>query len=133
MGTPNRFEQLRILVIDDDEAMRHLVRRLLARLGVKSIVDVESGEQGLGHIESAPSAIDLIICDWHMREMSGLDIFKKLKARKLDIPFMMLTGSAGRGSIIEAKNAGVRAYLVKPVSPRDLETKIAALTKGGVT
>jgi two-component system, chemotaxis family, chemotaxis protein CheY len=123
---------LRILIIDDDEAMRTLIRRVLIRLGVQMVVEAENGERGLAHIESASAKIDLVISDWHMEGMSGLRLFKELTARKSDIPFMMLTGSADMQSLIEAKNAGVRAYLVKPVSPRDLETKIVALAKGGV-
>jgi len=124
------FENLSCLVVDDDEAMRTLVRRMLLRSGAKAAIEAEDGEQALRQIECASPAINLILCDWHMGKMSGLHLFNELRARKREIPFIMLTGSVDLDSIVKAKKAGILAYLVKPVSPRDLEAKVAAMVKG---
>jgi len=121
------FENLNCLVADDDNAMRALVRRLLLRSGVRSVDEAEDGETALRHVETASPAINLILCDWHMEGMSGLHLFNELKARKREIPFIMLTGSVDLESIVQAKRAGICAYLIKPVSSRDLEAKVAAM------
>jgi two-component system, chemotaxis family, chemotaxis protein CheY len=95
-------------------------------------VEAETGERVLEHIESASSKTDLIICDWQMNGMSGLRLFGELKTKKIEISFLMLTGSADQESIMEMKVAGVRGLLVKPISPCDLEAKVAALAKSGI-
>ena len=128
VGHPG-FKNVSCLVVDDDEAMRTLVRRLLARSGVGVVIEAEDGEEALRRLESTTPAINLVLCDWQMKKMSGLRLFNELKARNSEIPFIMLTGVVDLESIVEAKKAGVLAYLVKPVSPRDLEAKIAAMVK----
>ena len=124
------FENLSCLVVDNDDAMRTLVRRMLVWFGAKAVVEAEDGEQALRQIECTIPAINLVLCDWHMGKMSGLHLFNELKTREREILFIMLTGSVDLESIVEAEKAGIRAYFVKPVSRCDLEAKVRAVVKG---
>lgn len=69
--------------------MRTLVRRMLLRSGAKAVVEAEDGEQALRQVDSTIPAINLVLCDWHIRKMSGLHLFNELKTRQREIPFIM--------------------------------------------
>ena len=117
-----------VLIVDDDDGMRALIRRMLNRMRIENIVEAASARQALERMEQPTSAaFDLIICDWNMPEMSGIDLFTKVHAKSPDLPFLMLTCRDDAQSVIAAKNAGVAAYIVKPVAPAELQAKIRFL------
>jgi DNA-binding response OmpR family regulator len=120
---------LNILVVDDDDAMRELVARMLKRMKAADVRLAESGEQALRQLEGG-SQIDLVIADWNMSGMSGLELFKKVRAARPQLPFLLLTGRDDAASIVAAKTSGVPAYIVKPVTPQELDVKIAYLLRG---
>jgi two-component system, chemotaxis family, chemotaxis protein CheY len=116
----------RILVVDDDSEMRRLIRRMLLRMQVDKVAEAGSAREALEQIEGE-DGLDLVICDWNMPEISGIDLFKQIHAQRPDLPFLMLTGRADVDSVVAAKQAGVSAYIVKPVSSAELGTKIRFL------
>jgi two-component system, chemotaxis family, chemotaxis protein CheY len=119
---------LSILVVDDDDDMRTLIRTMLTRMNANILViEVRSGEEALERLSAALEPFNIVICDWEMPGMSGLDLYKKVHARDPKLPFLMLTGRADVESVVAAKKAGVMGYLVKPVSPQQLRAKVAAL------
>ncbi len=71
--------------------------------------------------------VDLVLCDWNMPGMSGLDFLRQVRSVGLEIPFLMVTGRADKESVIEAKDAGVSAYIAKPFSQTQLEAKLRIL------
>jgi two-component system, chemotaxis family, chemotaxis protein CheY len=113
-----------VMIVDDDQTMRTLIRRMLGRLRFSNLIEAEGGAAALQRLEEAPTGCDLIICDWNMPGMSGIELFDRVRALKPELPFLMLTGRADTNSVIEAKRAGVPAYIVKPISPAELKTKI---------
>jgi two-component system, chemotaxis family, chemotaxis protein CheY len=120
-----------VMVVDDDQSMRMLICRMLARLKITNLVEATGGQQALQELERAAAPFDLIICDWNMPGMSGIELFDRVHALKPGVPFLMLTGRADADSVIAAKRAGVPAYVVKPVSPEELKAKVSyLLTKG---
>lgn len=121
------LDGLNVLVVDDDEAMRMLVCRMLKRMRVDRIVEAGGGEQALERLAAAPKGVDIVICDWNMPGMSGMDLFKQVHANQPKLPFLMLTGRADLESVVAAKKAGVHGYIVKPISPQELKTKITYL------
>jgi two-component system, chemotaxis family, chemotaxis protein CheY len=125
------LDTLNILVVDDDETMRTLVCRMLKRMKVGGIVEANGGEQALERLEGAPAKLDLVICDWNMPGMSGMELFQRVHTAKPSLPFLMLTGRADLDSVVAAKKAGVPGYIVKPISPQELKTKIAFLVSHG--
>lgn len=127
MSASPSLEGRQVLIVDDDASMRTLVRRMLARMRITGLFEADGGAQALQQIEAAPAPIDLVICDWNMPGMSGIELFDRVHALKPGLPFLMLTGRADANSVIAAKRAGVPAYIVKPISPEELRTKVAYL------
>jgi DNA-binding response OmpR family regulator len=122
------LENLTILLIEDDESMRTLVERMLSRLKIK-VVAKQDGPAALQVLQAATQPVDLIICDWNMPGMSGMDVFEQARALRPELPFLMLTGRADLDSVVSAKKAGVAGYIVKPISLPELKTKLSFLAR----
>jgi DNA-binding response OmpR family regulator len=122
------FEQLSVLVVDDDPAIRSLVRTMLQRMKVRSIADAGDAETGLQRIAAAERPFDVVVCDWNLPGLSGLELWRRVHATAADLPFLMVTGRDDAASIAEAVAAGVAAYVVKPFSQKELEAKLAYLS-----
>lgn len=122
---------INILIVEDLFTTRLFLRRTLKKLGYLNVVLSEDGKTALKELEK--KTFDLIISDWHMPNMDGLDFFKALsKNRKWsDIPFLLITAEKERSKVIEAVQAGIKEYLVKPVEPKKLESKIKEVVFGG--
>lgn len=122
---------IKILIVEDLLTTRLFLRRTLKKLGYTNVVLSPDGEEALEELER--QSFDLIISDWHMPKMDGLDFFKALsKNRKWnDIPFLLITAEKERNKVIEAVQAGIKEYLVKPVEPEKLSNKIKEVVFGG--
>lgn len=120
---PTEFSKLKLLIIDDEQEMRELLKRMLAKLGVASVAEAASGTQGLRELDRAIDPVDLVICDWNMAGMTGMQFFEEVRTR-YDVRFLMLTGRSDAASVLAAKRAGVPAYIVKPVRQLELKSKI---------
>ena len=120
---------LHILIVEDEEPMRALLARMLQRIPVGRVVEAENGSVGLAQVGAQP--IDLVICDWNMPEMSGMEFFDRVHAAHPDLPVLMVTGRSDAGSIVAAKRAGISAYIVKPISQRELKAKIQYVLEAG--
>lgn len=121
--------QTRILVIDDMPSIRDLVKVQLRAMGFSSIVEAEDGEQGLKLMiqqNSFGQPFELVISDWNMPRMSGLDLLKQVRATAewQALPFVMLTSESEREQVTEAILAGVSQYLVKPFTGKIFEDKL---------
>lgn len=118
---------LRVLVVDDQQSMRGLTRHSLERIGVTQAVDVSSGEKALAALQS--EKFDLIISDWNMEGISGLDLLTSVRKNPLisKTPFIMATSENTKAQIMAAVQAGVNNYVLKPFSVADLRTKMEAV------
>jgi CheY-like chemotaxis protein len=116
--------KLGVMVVDDQAAARGLLKKMLKEMKIDQVFEAPSGRNALALIDSAPEMVDIILCDWNMPSMSGLDFLRQVRSVGLDIPFLMITGRADKESIIEAKDAGVSAYIAKPFSKAQLEAKL---------
>jgi two-component system chemotaxis response regulator CheY len=117
-------KELRVLVADDQKSMRELARMCLKGIGVQDIEFVESAEQALDRLKEVQ--VDLIISDWNMDGMSGLDFLKNIRANPVlkRIPFVMATTERTADHVLAAKNAGVSHYIPKPYSQEALKKTI---------
>lgn len=124
---PN-YAQLSILLVEDDAHTRSLIRRMLLQLGVRSIAEAEDGQSG--YLELLRTRPDLVFCDVHMAPVDGRAFLHKLRVSPLagiaHTPVVFLTGDAQRDTVIFAKEHAINGYLVKPVSPADLKSRIDA-------
>ena len=119
---------MKLLVVDDSSTMRRIIKNTLARLGHKDVLEGEDGVQGWNQLDSNPD-IDMLITDWNMPEMNGLELVKKVRAdeRFKDLPIIMVTTEGGKAEVITALKAGVNNYIVKPFTPQVLKEKLSAV------
>jgi two-component system chemotaxis response regulator CheY len=122
-------DPVKILLVDDFSTIRMVVKLELARLGYRLVDEAEDGMTALAMIEFAVESGDpyaVIICDWDMPAMNGLEVLQKIRSDVTlgNIPFLMLTGDSQIESAQIALNAGATDYLVKPISPDALAKKI---------
>ena len=119
---------MKLLVVDDSSTMRRIIKNTLARLGYKDILEGADGVEGWNQIDSNAD-VDMLITDWNMPEMNGLELVKKVRAdnRFTDLPIIMVTTEGGKGEVITALKAGVNNYIVKPFTPQILKEKLGAV------
>jgi two-component system chemotaxis response regulator CheY len=121
------IEKLKILVVDDQADMRAMVRGMLSEMGITQIFEASDGREALTFADAAIDMIDVVICDWNMPKLTGIDLLRQMRSVMPDLPFLMLTGRGDLGSVAEAKSSGVTAYIRKPFSPANLEIKLRVI------
>ncbi len=128
MGGYN-ISNLNFLVVEDNPHMQRIVRTLFAALGVKEVRTVADGESALKELAAQPA--DIVICDWIMEPMSGIELVRRLRDEKTSpspfVPIIMLTGHSEQHRVAEARDAGANEFLAKPVSAQALYDHIASI------
>ncbi len=116
---------MRLLVVDDSSTMRRIIKNTLARLGYKDVLEAEHG-LAAWQVMKENDDIDVLITDWNMPEMNGLELVKKVRAEAKyeDMPIIMVTTEGGKAEVITALRAGVNNYIVKPFTPQVLKEKL---------
>ncbi len=119
---------MKLLVVDDSSTMRRIIKNTLARLGYNDVLEGENGVEGWEKMDTNAD-IKVLITDWNMPEMNGLELVKKVRAdsRFTDIPIIMVTTEGGKAEVITALKAGVNNYIVKPFTPQVLKEKLEAV------
>ena len=120
----NDLFEIRILIVEDQPDARALLRGMLGEMGVTQIFESKDGREALTFMDAAFDFVDLIICDWNMPGMSGLDLLRQLRTVDPNLPFLMITSRGDLDSVMAAKSANVTGYIRKPFSPAQLEAKI---------
>lgn len=117
------------ILIVDDAAMRRIVRGLLRELGRKHIREADDGTTALEEIKRVKPG--LVISDWNMPKMTGIDLLKTIRADTSlkDLPVLMVTAEARQENIVAAVQAGVSNYIVKPFNAQTLEEKLNKIFK----
>ena len=124
-----RFDRLRVLVVDDNVHMRRLVTTILQAFGVNTIFEASSGESAWELIrENNP---DIVVMDWVMEGMSGIDLIKMIRANPLSpnpfVPTIMLTGHTSLEHVQEARDAGANEFIAKPVSVKTMMSRLSSV------
>ncbi|MBF0474329.1 MAG: chemotaxis response regulator CheY [Deltaproteobacteria bacterium] len=114
----------RILVVEDFPTMRRIIKNTLRQLGYDNIKEVEDGSFGLAALKAEP--FDLVISDWNMPKMTGLELLQKMRTDEelKHIPFLMITAEGQKENILTAARSGVSNYIVKPFTPHILKDKL---------
>ncbi len=117
-------KNMKILVVDDFSTMRRIIKNLLRDLGFTNISEADDGQTGLPMLQSGD--FDFLVTDWNMPGMTGIDLLKAVRAdeRLSSIPVLMVTAEAKKEQIVEAAQAGVNGYVVKPFTAETLKAKI---------
>lgn len=117
----------KFLVVDDYLSMRRMVKSVLNDLGYTNVVEADDGSTALPLLRGGE--FDFLITDWNMPGMPGLDLLKAVRAdaRLAKLPVLMVTAEAKREQIVEAAQAGVNGYVIKPFSAEVLKEKLAKI------
>jgi len=120
---------LKVLVVDDFATMRKIEKNILGQLGIKNVEEADDGSTALPKIKA--SSYDIILLDWNMPTMTGLELLKAVRADDdiKDTPIIMVTAEALKDNIIAAAQAGVNDYIVKPFTAGALEDKLRKVLK----
>jgi len=119
----------KILVVEDEPTSAKLVTYHLRMMGFKNTTEVADGKSALEHLKKEKA--DLVIADWHMPNMNGLNLFRTIREEELwqDIPFLMITVEKDHQKVQEAIQAGVRDYIVKPINVEIFKREIHELLR----
>jgi two-component system chemotaxis response regulator CheY len=117
-------KNMKILIVDDFPTMRRIIKNLLNDLGFNNIIEADDGTTALPMLQTG--SFDYLITDWNMPKMSGIDLLRAVRAdSKLStIPVLLVTAEAKREQIIEAAQAGVNGYIIKPFTAETLKEKL---------
>jgi two-component system chemotaxis response regulator CheY len=115
---------MKFLVVDDFSTMRRIIKNLLHDLGYTNVTEADDGQTALPMLQTGN--FDFLITDWNMPGMPGLELLKAVRAdpKLAKLPVLMLTAEAKREQIIEAAQAGVNGYVIKPFTAITLKEKI---------
>ena len=116
-----------VLIVDDYKTMLRIIRNLLKQLEFDNVEEATDGQEALAKLRAG--SFGLVISDWNMQPMTGLDLLKEVRAdaRLKDTPFIMITAESKTENVIAAKVAGVSNYIVKPFNAETLKAKIASV------
>ena len=117
---------IKILVVDDMAAMRKILKTLLAQLGYKNVDEAEDGKQALEILKQNPNKYGLVITDWNMPNMTGIELVQAIRSDEQlkHLPILMVTAEAKKENVLMAIKAGVNNYIVKPFTAETLKEKI---------
>lgn len=115
---------MKILIVDDFATMRRIMKNILKQIGFSNIVEADDGTTALEELKKTP--VDLIISDWNMPKMTGLELLKNVRSMDdlKDVPFLMVTAEAQKQNVIDAVQAGVTNYVVKPFTAEAISEKL---------
>ena len=118
---------MKILIVDDFSTMRRIVKNLLRDLGFNNTVEADDGLTALPLLKRGD--FDFVVTDWNMPGMQGIDLLRQIRADEQlkHLPVLMITAEAKREQIIEAAQAGVNGYIIKPFNAVTLKEKIAKI------
>ncbi|MGW8257842.1 MAG: response regulator [Thermoguttaceae bacterium] len=114
--------ELKVLVADDSGTMRKIIIRSLQSLGVLNIIEAKDGEEAVSLF--GQGGFNLILTDWNMPGKNGLDVIREVRAQDTSIPIIMVTTEAEKKYVLEAIQAGVSDYIIKPFEAEVLKDKL---------
>ncbi|MCS7212934.1 MAG: response regulator [Candidatus Calescibacterium sp.] len=120
---------MRILIVDDHEPMRKIIKNILRQIGLEDMDEAIDGRDAVKKMKE--KNFDIVLLDWNMPGMTGLDVLKIIKSDQnlKNIPVIMVTAESSKEKIIEAVNFGVTDYIVKPFTAEVLKKKIEEVSK----
>jgi two-component system chemotaxis response regulator CheY len=122
--TEQIFSNLSVLLVEDDAFAVKIAQTVLRQLHIPYVSTARDGAEALDILNANMQRFDLIVSDWNMPEMTGLQLLKAVRRKWANMPFIMLTGKASPEFVVQARENGVDAYVVKPFSPSQLSQKI---------
>lgn len=120
---------MQVLVVDDSQIMRKIIMGALKKLGVNDIMEASNGQEAID-IVSKDNTIGLVLMDWNMPVMTGIDAVRKIRAGSIKTPVVMVTTEAEKEKVMEAIKSGANDYLIKPFNHKDIQGKLEKFLEG---
>ena len=120
---------MKVLIVDDMATMRRIIKNILKQLGFANVEEAENGQEGLQKLRSEPYGF--VVSDWNMPVMTGIDMLRAIRADEAlkAIPVLMVTAEAQQANLVEAVQAGVSNYIVKPFTAETMQEKMGKIFK----
>jgi two-component system chemotaxis response regulator CheY len=120
---------IKILIVDDSITIRRIITNALKTVGFTETIEASNGKEALEKLTSGK--VDFVITDWNMPEMNGLDLIKEIRANPVysSMPILMITTRGTEHDVVEALQAKVNSYIMKPFTPQELKEKIEGILK----
>ncbi len=118
---------LKVLVVEDEEAMANLVKTVLNALGVRDVILAADGQAALKIVNKGEAPFDLVVSDWMMPNMNGLQLLEEFRADYPGTPFVMLTAKTDVEAFNAAKRTGATYFFMKPIEAADLKARLDSL------
>ena len=123
------LERLIFLIVDDNRHMRNLIKAILHSFTVRNVIEAEDGADAFREMRTA--TVDIIICDWAMEPLDGIDFVRLVRTGKDSpnpfVPVIMLTGHTEMNRVVEARDVGVNEFMAKPISAKGLYARIRSI------
>ncbi len=113
---------MKVLVVDDSATMRKIIIRALGAVGIDDAAQAGDGAEAFELFQQ--ESFDLVLTDWNMPNKSGIDLVRDIRGSGSTVPVVMITTEAEKGRVLEAVQAGISDYLVKPFTPEALQQKL---------
>ncbi|MDD9912595.1 MAG: response regulator [Alphaproteobacteria bacterium] len=128
-----KLEKLRILVVDDHADTQKTMCLMLRQLGVEKILTANDGQEALDIIDGeGTEGIHVVLCDWNMPNVSGIEFLRQVRSIDHALPFVMVTARGDANSVEEARDAKVTGYILKPFTLGELKKKMEMLVETAV-
>ncbi len=121
--------ELKVLAVEDSTEAMNLMRNMLKEIGINQVYTATDGKQALDFLGECEDLIDVVLADWHMPKMNGLELLKQLRTVDPELPFLMITGAADFDSVVEAKANNVTGFIKKPYSAIELQRKLKVVAR----
>lgn len=115
---------MKALVVDDSQIMRRIIVSVLKKAGVDDVVEVTNGQEAVDLL-AKPNDVGLVLLDWNMPVMTGIEALTKIRTGNKSLPVVMVTTESEKEKVVEAIKAGANDYLLKPFNPQDVQDKLA--------
>ncbi len=124
-----RYESLRVLIAEDEPLAAKLARGALRLMGITQVVVAEDGLDAMKQLGEYNGDFQLIISDWNMPNMTGIEFLRTVRKLYPNMPFIMLTSNANKDFVVAAAKHGVNGYIAKPFSLDQMRQKVEAVFK----
>ncbi len=124
-----QLQNLRVLIVEDNQPAAILLKKVLAGLGIHQVFHSADGREAQQFLDAARNMVDVIICDWEMPNMTGIELLQQVRMYYPNIPFIMLTGNADPESVETAARYKVDGYIKKPYPPQKIADHLTILVK----
>lgn len=108
MAKGDELEKLRILIVDDQQEMRSMIKGMLMEMGITQTFEASDGKEALSFSDAALDMVDVVICDWNMPKLSGVEFLRQMRSVSPEMPFLMITGRSDIDFVAEAKARALR-------------------------